>query len=312
MTHNPHDKLFKAVFSDPENAVAHYEVCLPPELVAVLDLANAQHVPGSWVDDALRAHHSDVAHTIPLKAADDTGANAGDVLLYTIWEHQSTVDQQMALRAHRYTTRLLEDWSREHPGERLPPVVVMVLYHGEAEWTAPLELEDLFALDGMPLAAREALQSYLPKHRYLLEVVPEDPRAVRSGPGIPRMTLVGMKLGRTASLRALIVELMPDLEAEKAKGDVGLHHIGVLVQYLMVVNPEATPDTLAEALEPMGSEVQEIPKTYGQRMIEEGREEGRREEKLETARRALAKGMSPSEVSDLTGLPLEEVQELAH
>ena len=49
----------------------------------------------------------------------------------------------MALRTHRYATRLLEDWSREHPDERrLPPVIVLVLYHGEEEWTAPQELED--------------------------------------------------------------------------------------------------------------------------------------------------------------------------
>jgi len=47
MSNHPHDKLFKKVFSDPNNAVAHLEVCLPPALVAALDLSEAQHVPGS-------------------------------------------------------------------------------------------------------------------------------------------------------------------------------------------------------------------------------------------------------------------------
>jgi hypothetical protein len=49
MAHNPHDKLFKAVFSEPQNAVSHFAVCLPPKLVAALNLSKAQHVPGSWV-----------------------------------------------------------------------------------------------------------------------------------------------------------------------------------------------------------------------------------------------------------------------
>ena len=222
----------------------------------------------------------------------------------------------MSWRAHRYSSRLLEDWIREHPGQRLPPVIVLVLYHGQADWTAPEELEELFALDGITPAAQEALRPYLPKQRYLLEVVPEDPKEVRSGPGIARMTLVALKLGRTAEVKALIVELTPDLEAEKAKGEPGLHHIGVLVEYLMVVNPEATQEKLEEALKPMGTEVQEIPKTYGLRIMEqgrqEGRQEGRRERDLELARKALAKGMSPQEVAELTDLPLEEVQKLAH
>jgi hypothetical protein len=39
----------------------------------------------------------------------------------------------MSWRAHRYSSRLLEDWIREHPGQRLPPVIVLVLYHGQAD-----------------------------------------------------------------------------------------------------------------------------------------------------------------------------------
>ncbi len=44
----------------------------------------------------------------------------------------------------------------------------------------------------------------------------------------------------------------------------------------------------------------------------EGRQEGRMEEKREVARKALAKGMSPADVAELTALPLEEVQRLTH
>jgi len=70
----------------------------------------------------------------------------------------------------------------------------------------------------------------------------------------------------------------------------------------------------------MGTEAQELPKTYLSRMVEKGREEGReegrdagrREEKREVARKALAKGMSPQVVADLTDLPLDEVLKLAH
>jgi predicted transposase YdaD len=91
------------VFSDPANAVAHFAVCLPPELVAALDLSKATHVPGSWVDEALRDRHSGVVHSVPFRSACSAGADANDgqtesVLLHTIWEHQSTVDEMMSFR----------------------------------------------------------------------------------------------------------------------------------------------------------------------------------------------------------------------
>jgi predicted transposase YdaD len=76
--HNPHDKLLQAVFSDPANAVAHFAVCLPPKLVAALDLSEAKHVPGSWVDEALRDRHSDVVHSVPFRSACSAGADALD------------------------------------------------------------------------------------------------------------------------------------------------------------------------------------------------------------------------------------------
>lgn len=312
MDHNPHDHLFKNVFGEPDNAMAYFEAILPPELIAALDLPTARLVKGSWVDEELREHHSDLLYLIPFREQEPRKGSPDGLLLYVLWEHQSRVDGQMALKAHRYSTRAIEQWSREHPGQRLPPLIVLVLYHGDAAWTAPLELEELFALDGLGVAAREAIRPLLPKQRYLLEVVPADPRAVRSGRGIGRLTLLALKFGQRAELLSLLLEWMEDFRVEKAKGRLGLHHIGILVQYLLLVNPVSTPENLSEALKPMGSEIQEIPKTYGQRMIEQGRKEGRKEALLQTARKALAKGMSPAEVADLTDLPLEEIQRLAH
>jgi predicted transposase/invertase (TIGR01784 family) len=80
----------------------------------------------------------------------------------------------------------------------------------------------------------------------------------------------------------------------------------------MLVNPEATQESLSEALEPMGTEAQDLPKTNGQRLLEQGRDEGRRQNQLEVARRLLAKGMRPADVADATDLPPEEVHKLTH
>ena len=83
-----------------------------------------------------------------------------------------------------------------------------------------------------------------------------------------------------------------------------------------MVNPVVTPEDLSEALRPMGQEAQELPKSWGMRAyeegIEKGIEKGHTQEKVEIARRALGKGMAPTDVSELTGLPIEEVLKLTH
>jgi hypothetical protein len=118
----------------------------------------------------------------------------------------------MALRTHRYATRLLEDWSRGHPDVRkLPLALVLVLYHGDEEWTVPVELEELLAVGGAAPAARGALRPYLPKQRYLLEVLPLDPKKVRSGRGAARITMLALNFGRSTEPWTAIIASEDDL-----------------------------------------------------------------------------------------------------
>jgi len=116
-----------------------------------------------------------------------------------------------------------------------------------------------------------------------------------------------MKHGRNAELRRAIFEWEDNFRIEAAKGERGLHNIGLIVHCLLVVSDVVTDQDLAEALKPMGREAQDIPMTTGRRLIEQGREQGRREQQLLFAGKLLAQGTPPAEVAELTELPLEEV-----
>ena len=131
---------------------------------------------------------------------------------------------------------------------------------------------------------------------------------MRSGRGVARITLLALKFGRSAELWTAIFASEDDLHELLSDPKVLLHMAELLVEYLLSVNPALTPDSLSEAMKPMGTEAQELPKTYLTRKVEEGR----REALVETARKLLALGRPPSEVALATGLPLEEVQKLAH
>ena len=57
---NAHDRFFKELMARPEaltDFLTHY---LPPELSAPLDVSQAEALPGSFVDEELREHHSDL------------------------------------------------------------------------------------------------------------------------------------------------------------------------------------------------------------------------------------------------------------
>ena len=66
--------------------------------------------------------------------------------LYILIEFQSTVDAWMAVRIMTYVGLLYQDLIRQKqvlPGRRLPPVLPIVLYNGEGNWTAKTNVADL-------------------------------------------------------------------------------------------------------------------------------------------------------------------------
>ena len=330
-----HDKLFEAVFSEPANAVAHFERFLPAEITAALELGQAQHVPGSFVDEALSERHTDLLYRIPWRQ--DSGREDHEVLLYVIFEHQSTVDPMMAYRMAVYSVRVWDQWLQKHPEhKRLPPILSLVLYHGEQKWVAATELQELFDLEGLAPEAVDALRPFLPKLQIMVDEVGSIPDEMLPGPGVVRLTLLLFKYGRRPGLLEHLLEWLDEFRVLVSRGEPGLRNLELLVEYVLKVNDHVTMDALSDFLAPMGDEAKEIPMTVGQQLIDKGRQEGeqvglqkgrqegeqvglqkgrqegRLEEKCEVARKALAKGMSPADVAELTELSLEDVQKLAH
>src|SRR5437899_1243043 len=119
----PHDALFKAVFSKPENALAVFREALPAELVEAIEPGSLELEPGTFVDDELKERASDLLFKAKLRGR--------DALVYVLFEHQSTVDPLMPFRLLRYVVRVWEAGLRAAPERaRLPAVVPLVLFQG--------------------------------------------------------------------------------------------------------------------------------------------------------------------------------------
>ncbi|MDE2691788.1 MAG: Rpn family recombination-promoting nuclease/putative transposase [Acidobacteriota bacterium] len=134
----PHDALFRRVFSEPAQAAALLRETLP---VAVRDRFawnTLRRLPDTFVDERLRRTESDLLFEV------DQPGGEPPVRLYVLIEHQSSPDPFMALRLLRYCTSVLEAAVREVPErKRLPAVLPVVFHQGRRPWPYPTSLDGL-------------------------------------------------------------------------------------------------------------------------------------------------------------------------
>ena len=87
------------------------------------------------------------------------------IYLYILIEFQSTIDPYMAIRIMAYVGLLYQDLIRKKDilaNRQLPPVLPIVLYNGDAKWTAATEVATLVPkVPGL-------VAKFLPKLEYLL------------------------------------------------------------------------------------------------------------------------------------------------
>lgn len=134
---NHHDAFFKKVLSEPFLAETFLREHLPSELLELLTLDCPQLLPGSFVDEALAQHHSDLLFQVQMKSGDQA-------LAYILLEHKSSPDPATPLQLLRYIVRILTKWHQENDRFPLPVVLPLVAHHGPAGWNLSREFTDLF------------------------------------------------------------------------------------------------------------------------------------------------------------------------
>ena len=157
---NFHDAFFKQALSDPDLAGRFLREHLPEDLVELLCPEAPEPIPGSFVDEELREHHSDLLFRLRLR----TGGNA---FVYLLLEHKSCQDQAARLQLLRYVVRMLIDWYKQNKEQLpLPAVLPLLAHQGPGNWKFSCEFVDLFG----PI--QEPLRRYLPSFQHALVDLP--------------------------------------------------------------------------------------------------------------------------------------------
>ena len=137
-----HDPSYKLLFSHREMVADLVRGFVREDWVAALDFDTLERVRESGISHDLREREDDILWRL----------RWGErwLYVYLLLEFQSTVDRLMAVRLLTYVGLLYQDLAAAGeipPGGPLPPVLPIVLYNGQAPWTARTSLADLMEPD---------------------------------------------------------------------------------------------------------------------------------------------------------------------
>lgn len=294
---HPHDYGYKELFTHPQILKELLVSCVHEHWVADLDFSKATLVDKSFITTSRKKLESDLIWRIPL--------NSGvEVYLYILMECQSTVDRFMALRMLRYILELYGNLLKEVPKTKLlPPVFPVLLYNGDGRWTAPENMAELIDC--------RINMDYMPQFRYFKiaenELSQESLLAMRNIIGALFLVDTSDR-ERLAPLVRELVDLFKEEQPEVYKP---------FVRWLYSHFADPVPEWVTEI-----SQLTEVPtllattiKKWEKDLIQEGlhkgklerKREGKLEGKREIARNLKRKGLSLTEIAEVTGLSVEEI-----
>ena len=287
--HQPHDRLFRAVFSDAGEAASLLQAALPDTVRSSFDWRTLTLVEGTFIDEDLRASQSDLLYQVEHV---ETGQ---PVSMYLLFEHQSSPDPWMRLRLLRYCCRIWEADRRNDPNRReLRPIVPVVFYQGAHGWNHSAEFSDLF-----PESARAL--PWVPRFAHeLLDQTTLEPETVGGGlksriTQLLMMAAFGRDVDAALQLTARLIPLL-------GKADGGVDEFRRFILYLVSTQNREMIERFGEALQRQGLEQGGEIMTYA--------EEVRAEVQVEMVEGLLRVGVTWEVIEAATGLTETSFQAL--
>jgi hypothetical protein len=268
MSNTPHDALFRATFSVASRARGLLRRILPKRLVHAILWTTLESVQGVFVDRRLDPHATDLLFRAEL-------AGCPGRRVYLLIEHQSGVDPDMPLRVIDYQLQIWTQLRKDcRPGE-LPTVVSVVVSHAVGGWTGPRSLDDVLSDPPESLG----VVGHVPRFTMLLldlaDAADHELRSIEVD-AFGVATLWALRESRNGT--ALIDQFADyaDILRAMAAGPHGRDDCHTWLRYILDVADDAMAEQLVAAVHQYTPELEEIAMTAAEKLRQEGREQGRR------------------------------------
>ena len=232
--HQPHDRLFRAVFSDASEAAGLLQTALPATVRNSFDRTTLTLLGGSFVDEDLQGSQSDCSTR---SSTPRPGSPCRCICC---------LSTSRRLRLLRYGCRIREADRRDDPDRReRRPIVPVVFYQGARDWSHSTEFSDLF-----PQAARAL--PWVPRFAHeLLDQTTLDPDEVGGGVrGRITQLLLMAAFGRHVDMA---LQMTAQLILSPSQGRGGVDELRRFVLYVMATQDLEVVQTFQEALQAPGT-----------------------------------------------------------
>lgn len=301
-----HDHFFRMMMSDKRVAREFFLAHLPKEVLSVIDLNQLEMQPGSYIDDMRQESIADILFKTTIKGR--------EAYIYLLVDHQSRPDELMPWRVLKYLCNVIDQYLKDTEAKRIPLILPMVVYHGKDAWNYSTNINDLVD------APRNLVDAYFLKPFNLIDLSQIEDKVLKQNiwSGVMELTLKHIFARDMLPYLKEIVELLKYLENAGAENFVEIVLIYILDRgelsnkdsFLNLIKTELAPElgdkfmTLREQWEAEG-----IQKGIQQGM-QQGFVKGQFEEKLKMAKRLLAEKAALSFIAKVTGLSLQQIEEL--
>lgn len=283
------DASYKLLFSSPELVRDLVLGFIPDDWLHSLDYRTLEKMPGSYVTDDLRHRADDVVWRVKV--------GPEWVYLYILIEFQSKVDPWMAVRMMSYVGLLYQDLIKAKqvlPQRRLPPVLPIVLYNGDAPWTAATNMAALIPkVPGL-------VSQFVPHMEYLL--IAENQYTEAGLSQMHNLVAAMMRLQRPHD-QAAVLELIDLLHGWLADNPELMRIFAIWIRAVLL---RQSNNDLAL---PKVQDLKELKMTLATRFEawahqhkEEGRQEGRQEGEARLLQRLLMARFGPLSQTTLAQL----------
>ncbi|MBF0154497.1 MAG: Rpn family recombination-promoting nuclease/putative transposase [Magnetococcales bacterium] len=281
-----HDSLYHRIFSHPRMVVDLLENFVDPNILAELDLTRLQRENVKFHAASGEQREADVIWNIPTRSGET-------LYLLLLLEFQSEVAWWMAVRFQVYIGLLYQQLIQAgelRPGDKLPPVLPIVIHNGPRPWKAPTALHPLISLP-----EHSPLWRFQPNVRYFLldekRFPEEELKKIHS------LTALLFRLEHISSpekIAGLIDELVawfnkhPDFQ-ELRRLFVELLDRG-MARYQDKINLDPLPEDLLEVrtmLYGLQEYKQKLIQESTQEGLQQGMQQGRRDEAISILNRLL-------------------------
>jgi predicted transposase/invertase (TIGR01784 family) len=218
---NPHDKAFRDVYSNKENARSLLADKLPDKVLKLVDLDTLEISKDSFIEKELADYYSDILYRVMLK-----DGNQG--FIYVLFEHKSYYDKFVHLQLLEYMVKIWRLHIKQHkePPDYLPIVIPLLVCHAGKEW--PENTERLKFLLSGPV---EELAGYIPDFAFELYDLHRYSDDQIKGNILSRVVLLLFKYIFTPQLHHKLPEIFSLLRTLRGK-ETGQQYIEVVFRYL--------------------------------------------------------------------------------